>query len=240
MAKNRPVTHENLILNALNPSDLVALEPHLKLVNLVAGERLSPAGRTIRFGYFPLSGMISLVHRYGDGSTIEVGLIGREGFWGTPLILDAASSPVEAMVQGDGQALRISSKALISAANDGPKLRSQLLRYAHVLQVQVTLTAACNGSHKIQPRLARWLLEAHDRLGGERLTLKHEFLSYMLGVRRAGITEALAEFKAKGLINLGRGRIIILSREKLEAEACDCYRIVKKEYVRLFEKQLSS
>ena len=197
---------------------------------------MGPAGRTIRFGYFPISGMISLVHCYRDGSTIEVGLIGREGFCGAPIILDATSSPIEAMAQGDGQALRITSKALIAVSNSRPKVRSQLLRHVHFHQVQVSLTAACNGLHKIQPRLARWLLEAHDRLGGDTLTLKHEFLSYMLGVRRAGITDTLAVFKAKGLISLGRGRIIILSREKLEAEACDCYRIVKKEYQRVFPK----
>lgn len=239
MAVDRAETLRNLLIGALTPDDMAALAPHMKLIDLVVGERLSPAGRTIRYGYFPISGMISLVHRYVDGATIEVGLIGREGFCGAPLILDAASSPIEAMVQGSGQALRIPGKALIATTNSRPKLRSQLLRHVHFLQVQLALTASCNGLHKIEPRLARWLLEAHDRLGGETLALKHEFLSYMLGVRRAGITEALAALKEKGLIGLGRGRIIILKRAELEADACDCYRIVKKEYRRLFDRSQS-
>jgi len=114
-------------------------------------------------------------------------LIGREGFWGGSLIHGVASSPVEAMVQGDGQALRVPAKALIKAIDGNAGLKAHLLLHNQFLQVQTAITAACNGLHTIQPRLARWLLEAHDRLGDSDMLLKHEFLSYMLGVRRAGI-----------------------------------------------------
>lgn len=197
---------------------------------MALGQRLALPDKKITHAYFPLSGMISLIHTYRDGSTIEVGLIGHEGYWGAPAVLGVKSSPMEAMVQGSGEVLRVPVDALVDAAAASPGLRAQLLRYAHFFQVQT----ACNGAHNIDQRLARWLLEAHDRLGGDEVPLSHEFLPYMLGTRRAGVTAALGTLKEKGLITLGRARIGIQKRKQIESEACECYRISKDEYRRVF------
>jgi CRP-like cAMP-binding protein len=234
MAAQQPHANTNQLLAGLKPAELAVLQPYFERVDLRLGERLSVAGKAIRYAYFPVSGMISIIHTYKDGSTMEVGLIGREGFWGTSLVLDVRSSPFEAMVQGDGQALRIATKDLLSVVDAHPELRSQLLRYAHFLQVQVSITAACNGSHKVPTRLARWLLEAHDRMGDRDIQLSHELLSYMLGVRRAGVTDALSLLSAKGFVVPGRGRISIRNRKGVEGAACECYRITKAEYRHIF------
>lgn len=228
------------LLDSLKPSELAALRPHLERVSLTAEQRLSTPGRPIKHAYFPIQGMISLVYRYSTGAMIEVGMIGREGFWGGSLIAGVASSPVDAMVQGDGQAFRAPAKAFMKAVDGNPGLKAHLLLHNQFLQVQTAITAACNGLHTIQPRLARWLLEAHDRLGDGDMLLKHEFLSYMLGVRRAGITSTLATLKAKGLIETGRGSLRIKNRKGLEAEACECYQIVKKEYRRIFSPKATA
>ena len=224
----------NRLLAGLASRDRDLLRPHLASVDMTLGQRLALSDKKITHAYFPLSGMISLIHTYRDGSTIEVGLIGHEGYWGAPAVLGVKSSPMEAMVQGAGEALRIPVEALVDAANASPGLRAQLLRYAHFFQVQTAVTAACNGAHNIDQRLARWLLEAHDRLGGDEVPLSHEFLSYMLGTRRAGVTAALGTLKDKGFITIGRARIGIQKRKQIERESCECYRIVKDEYRRVF------
>jgi len=227
----------NRLLDSLSGAAMAALKPHLEHVDLDVGQRLSVAGKTITHAYFPLSGMISLVHTYENGSTMEVGLIGREGFWGIPLVLGASSSPVEAMVQGKGAALRILADTLLTGSKGNDELRQLLLRYAAFLHVQTSLIAACNGTHKVKQRLVRWLLEADDRLDGDEILISHEFLSYMLGIRRAGVTTALAGLKAQGLITVRRGKIGLGHRKEIEPEACDCYRIVRSEYKNLFAKE---
>lgn len=199
-------------------------------------DTLTQAGKLIRHVYFPLSGMISLVQTFSDGTTTEVGLIGREGFWGSPLILGAKTSPAEAMVQGAGEAVRIPTAAFLAAVEANHDLSARLLQYAQVLHVQVSLTAACNGRHKVRQRLARWLLEAQDRLGGSEVPLSHEFLSFMLGIRRAGVTAALSGLRTRGIITTNRGIVGIRNRKAVEAEACECYRIVKSETGRLLPK----
>ena len=224
----------NSVFGSLSRKDLDTIRPSLTRVDLELSQKLSSPGRIIPYAYFPISGMISLVQRYSDGSTVEVGLVGRESFWGTPIILGIPWSPVEAMVQGEGQAMRISAKALVAAADRIPLLKDMLLRHAQFLQVQVAITAACNGLHTLLPRLSRWLLEANDRMDGDDMMLKHEFLSFMLGVRRAGVTSELSKLKSRGLIELGRGKVKILNRKGLESQACDCHRIVRREYNRIF------
>jgi CRP-like cAMP-binding protein len=234
MPLDRSALQTNELLASLAPSALAVLKPHLERVELRLGQKLSIAGRVVRYAYFPISGMISLVQAYGDGSTIEVGLIGQEGFYGTSLVLGARSSPVEAMVQGQGAAWRVAAKALIDATDANTELRNQFLRYAHCLHVQVAVSGACNGTHRVPQRLARWLLEAQNRLREEDVPLSHEFISYMLGIRRAGVTSAMAVLKTRGLISTGRGSFRILRRKEMETEACECYRIVESEYRRVF------
>ncbi len=162
----------NLLLAALGSADQKAIRELSQIVDMQTPDRICPADKTIRYVYFPLSGMISLVQAFKDGSTTEVGLIGREGFWGAATLLGVKSSPIEAMVQGVGQALRMPTTAFLPLVEKSPDMRTRLLRYAHFLHVQVTIIAACNAQHRVRQRLARWLLEGKDRLEGEALTLK--------------------------------------------------------------------
>ena len=230
----------NSILAALSSGTLDMLQPHLERFDLIHSARLSYSGKPITHIYFPLSGMISLVHTYSDGATMEVGLIGREGFWGTSVVLGVTSSPIEAMVQGEGTALRIAVPNLLAVAFVHPDLRQILLHYAHFLYVQAALTAACNGLHNVNQRLMRWLLEAEDRLGIGPVSITHESLSYMLGIRRAGVTEALGELADQDIVTIGRGKISIKNRAAIESKTCHCYRIVKDEYRHVGEAEVAS
>ena len=233
MARKDSKQTGNRLLAALSPKDLASLSRHFESVPLPLREGLSKAGRRIPFAYFPESGMISLVQPLEDGATIEVGLVGREGFFGVPLVLGARSSPVEAMVQGEGTALRVPAEILIAEAGRNERLRALLLRYAQAHLSQVPQIAACNGRHAVRQRLARWLLEAQDRLGGDTVPISHESLSFMLGCRRAGVSESLAELKTSGISAAGRSAIHVGNRKSLEAAACECYRTTRAEFRRL-------
>jgi len=150
-----------------------------------------------------------------------------------PLLLGAPASPIEALVQGAGTAIMMSAAAFTKMAGENPLLRRRLLLYAQSLLVQVTQTAVCNARHKVPQRLARWLLETHDRVRKPELSLSHEFLGYMLGVRRAGISEALKQFALQGLVTTGGGKVVIRDRKGVEQVACECYRTVQNETKRL-------
>jgi CRP-like cAMP-binding protein len=219
----------NRLLAALAPTDLDALRAQLEPVSLPHKQTLANPGAPIEHIYFPQEGMVSLVQPL-QGAMIEVGVIGREGFVGVPVLLGAATSPLEAMVQIPGSALRIGASAFRQEAARSSSLSALLLRYAQALQVQVSLSAACNGRHPLPERLARWLLMAHDRAPADELPLSHEFLSMMLGVRRAGVTVALGTLKAPGLIRNTHGRVTIIDRHGLEAASCECYGILRSEY----------
>jgi CRP-like cAMP-binding protein len=223
----------NRLLRALSPDDLDPLRAHLETVPLAHKQTLSSPGTSIDHVYFPEEGMVSLVQPLDDGITIEVGMIGNEGLVGTPVLLGADSSPLEAMVQIPGSALRMSVTAFREEVGRRTGLLGVLLRYVQALHVQVSLTAACNGRHAVPERLARWLLTAHDRSPNDQLPLSHEFLSQMLGVRRAGVTVALGTLKTAGLIRNSHARVHILDRSGLEAASCDCYSTVRDEYARL-------
>jgi CRP-like cAMP-binding protein len=177
--------------------------------------------------------MVSLVQPLENGTTIEVGMIGNEGLVGTPVLLGADSSPLEAMVQIPGSALRIPATAFREEVGRRAGLLRVMLRYVQALHIQVSFTAACNGRHTVPERLARWLLTAHDRSTSDQLPLSHDFLSQMLGVRRAGVTVALGTLKVAGLIRNSHARVTILDRPGLEAASCECYRTVRDEYARL-------
>jgi CRP-like cAMP-binding protein len=223
----------NRLLRALSPDDLDPLRAHLETVPLPQKQTLSSPGTSIDHVYFPQEGMVSLVQPLEDGTTIEVGMIGNEGLVGTPILLGADSSPLEAMVQIPGSALRMPATAFREEVGRRTGLLGVLLRYVQALHVQVSLTAACNGRHTVPERLARWLLTAHDRSPNDQLPLSHEFLSQMLGVRRAGVTVALGTLKTAGLISNTHARVNILDRSGLEAASCDCYSTVRDEYARL-------
>jgi CRP-like cAMP-binding protein len=223
----------NRLLAALAAEDLDSLKGHLEPVPLAQRQTLSTPDTPINHVYFPQEGMVSLVQPLDDGAMIEVGMIGKEGLVGVPILLGADASPLEAMVQIPGCALRMEASAFREQADRRTALLGLLLRYVQALHIQVALSAACNGRHTLPERLARWLLMARDRATSDVLPLRHEFLSMMLGVRRAGVTTAVGTLKAAGLIHNTHGQITITDRQGLEAAACECYRTVRNEYQRL-------
>jgi CRP-like cAMP-binding protein len=218
----------NRLLAALPRDDLARLWPRLEAVELPFRKVLHKPGKTIEAVYFPETGWASMLTYMEDGDAAEVGLIGHEGMVGLPVLLGADHDDIEAMVQCPGTALRMDAQAFREALERIPTFRTLLLRYALVHHGQVARTAACNGRHQIDQRLARWLLMSHDRAEGDEFPMTHEFLSMMLAVRRAGITVAAGSLQKAGLIRYGRGRIEITDRPGLESAACECYGIVRR------------
>jgi CRP-like cAMP-binding protein len=173
--------------------------------------------------YFPIDGFISLVTTLDDGARLEVGIIGDEGMLGTSLILGVSVSPQHAVVQGAGTALRMSAAAFRRQCLQNGELHARLDGYVHVVMRQLAQTAACTRYHLVEARLARWLLMSRDRAHGDEFHLTHEFLAYMLGVRRVGVTQAAQALHERGLINYSRGDISILDNTGLERTSCQCY-----------------
>lgn len=182
--------------------------------------------------YFPTESFISLVTALDDGARLEVGIVGDEGMLGTSLILGVNSSPQHALVQGAGAALRMSAATFARHYRQDAELRQRLSRYVYVLMRQLAQTAACASYHLVAARLARWLLMSRDRAHRDQFHLTHEFLAYMLGVRRAGVTYAASSLQEQGLIDYSRGAITILDSAGLEKASCACYRGGNEMYER--------
>jgi CRP-like cAMP-binding protein len=223
----------NRLLAALPPEDLAQLWPRLQPVELAIRQVLHGPEQPIGSVYFPETGYISRLAYMDDGDAAEIGLIGPEGMVGLAVLLGADRDGFEIMVQVPGSALRMDATAFREELDRIPTLRSLLLRYALAHFEQVARTGACNGRHLVEQRLARWLLMAHDRIEGDEFPMTHEFLSMMLGVRRAGITVAAGSLQKAGLIRYERGRMAITDRAGLEAAACECYGIARRAYDRL-------
>jgi CRP-like cAMP-binding protein len=193
------------------------------LTELKFGESLSEPDTPIRFVYFPLNSFVSLITTLDDGHRLEVGMVGAEGMVGVSLVLGVNTSPQQAIVQGAGSALRIRSAVFLNHLDACPQLRIAIQRYVYVLIRQLGLSAACTHYHLLESRLARWLLNTRDRAHSPHFRLTHEFLSYMLGVRRVGVSEAAAKLNDRGIIRYRRGNISILDEAALERRACACY-----------------
>ena len=234
MALSATPTSRNRLLAALPSGVLAELWPQLQSVELPFRHVLQAPGKPIEAVYFPETGWASMLAYMEDGDAAEVGLIGREGFIGLPVLLGADHDDIEAMVQGPGTALRMDARAFRQELQRLPALHDLLLRYALVHHGQVARTAACNGRHHTDQRLARWLLMGHDRAEGDEYPMTHEFLSMMLGVRRAGVTVSAGALQRAGHIQYGRGRITITDRPGLESVACECYGMVRRAQDRLF------
>ena len=219
---------DNHLLASLPRQSYRNLLPHLDPVTLVFGDVLYETGARIREVYFPGKSVVSLLTVVDGHKALEVGLVGREGMVGLPLALGMETSPVRALVQGGGRAMQMSAAHFRTAFDGSPPLQRRLGRYTHELMAQITLTAACNRFHRVEARLARWLLMTRDRVGSGEFRLTHEFLSHMLGVRRVGVTQAASALHRRGLIEYGRGNIRILNHAGLEAAACTCYRRVRR------------
>jgi CRP-like cAMP-binding protein len=223
----------NRLLATLPKADFERLQKQLEPVYLKQGELLIEPGKGLSYAYFPLDAMISLVSLLEDGSTVEAGCVGREGVVGVPLLLGASTTPMQSVVQIPGNALRMKADILVKELQTNKALLNILLLYLHVLIIFISQTAACNKKHPIVGRLARWLLLSSDCVDSEELPLTHEFLATMLGVRRAGVTETANELRSKGLIDYYQGKVTIVNRQGLEATACECYRVVRRELQRL-------
>jgi CRP-like cAMP-binding protein len=201
-------------------------------VELDLRQSIEQAHKPIKHVYFPESGIISIVAKSADDQ-IEAGLIGWEGMSGAAVVLGNHRSPNDAYVQMAGSAHRIDAKRLRAALDVSKSLRQRLQRCAHVFMVQIAQTAFANGKSRIDERLARWLLMVHDRQDGDELSLTHEFIAVMLGVRRSGVTDALHELEGKDLIRASRGVIRIIKRKGLVALAGGIYGVPEAEYERL-------
>lgn len=202
-------------------------------VQLVLGTVLCESGKPTRHVYFPIDGFISLVTLIDGEPALEVGMVGREGMVGSQLALGVLTAPLRALVQGSGAAWRIGSAAFRRELALSPALHRILNRYAYVLMTQLTTSAACLRFHMIEPRLARWLLMSQDRAHSDRFHVTQEFLAYMLGVRRVGITAAAGALQRRGLIEYSRGELTVRDRKGLEAATCSCYAADRKTYAEL-------
>jgi len=219
-------TVSNSLLAALPRGKSRALQTGIEQVTLNFGDVLLQPGEPITHVFFPDNSLVSLLTEEGKRA-VEVGLVGNEGMVGIPLALGVDVSPVRAVVQGTGTALRMKKSRFLRELRSHPALQTRLLRYSHALMSQVTQISACNRLHHVEARLARWLLMTRDRLRSNQIELTHEFLGHMLGVRRVGITQAAGELQRRKLITYSRGHIKILDAKGLEAASCRCYQIVK-------------
>ena len=219
----------NRLLAALPITEYQRLLPELEQVTLRFADVLYEPGAGISHLYFPNDSVVSLLAEVADRSTLEVGIVGNEGVAGISVFLGVDKSPHRAIVQGAGTAVRMKASVMREETQGAGDLHRLLLLYAHSLLRQVSQSAACNRFHKVEARLARWLLMSGDRLGSEEFLLTQDFISNMLGVRREGVSKAAGDLQKRTLINYSRGHIRILDRVGLETVSCACYGILKGE-----------
>jgi CRP-like cAMP-binding protein len=233
----KPHVFRNKLLQALSSEDLDLLTPHLTPISLALRDEIERPNQPIKMVVFPESGVVSIVAHGGHKKQIEAGIVGREGMTGLMVVLGNDRSPHSTYVQIPGQGQRIASDDLRRAMRKSPTLHNVMLRFAQAFMIQATHTAMSNASAKLEERLGRWLLMAHDRIDGDELPLVHEFLALMLGVRRAGVTIAVHSLERRGLIQTERGLITIVDRKGLEEIANASYGVPEAEYRRLMRRR---
>lgn len=220
----------NLLLRGLPPETYQRIASRLKPVELPHGRTIvPPSGMLDRF-YFVTSGLISLLYETGDGESAEIAIVGREGGIGLPLILGDRPFPAQAVVQMPGTAWTLRAELMRSEFEHDPPLRRAVLLYVQALMTQMAQTVVCNRHHSVELQLCRWVLLSLDRLSSNELHITQEMIAHMLGVRRAGVTEAVARLQGAGLVERRRGQIIVRDRTGLEARACECYGVIKEAY----------
>jgi CRP-like cAMP-binding protein len=226
----------NKLLAALPSDALARLLPKLHAVTLPLRKTLCIPQERIEAVYFIESGWVSMVAHLDEGTQAEVGLVGFEGMIGLPLVVGVDTAFTDTYMQASGTGLQMEATAFQRELEDNPALLKLLLRYSEAMHAQAMQTAACNGRHNLEQRLARWLLMAHDRTEGDTLPLTQEFLSLMLCVYRPSLTIVAKVLQSAGIISYGnrtKGSIIILDREALEDTACDCYKAVQQRFEQL-------
>jgi len=221
---------QNRLIELLPARDRARLLAACEPVNLVLSQVLEDAGSPTRHVYFPTEGFISLVSRVDEHPGLEVGMVGREGMVGAALVLGVAVAPLHALVQGAGASWRISAAAFRRELKGSTALQRQLSLYLYVLMAQTVSSAGCLRFHLVGQRLARWLLMSQDRAHQAQFHVTHEFLAYMLGVRRVGVTVAAGDLQRRGLIHYHRGELTVHDRAGLEAAACSCYAADRRVY----------
>ena len=226
---------ENHLIERLPRKERQRLLALCEPIQLVLAEVLCRPDKPTRHVYFPIESFISLVAPIDGQPALEVGMVGREGMLGAHLALGVVTAPLHALVQGAGAAWRIATPAFRAELARSAALQRSLNRYLYVLMAQLAASAACLRFHQIGPRLARWLLMTQDRAHADRFHVTHEFLSYMLGVRRVGITAAAGVLQRGGLIEYRRGELTVLDRPGLKAAACGCYALDRKAYAELMD-----
>jgi CRP-like cAMP-binding protein len=225
---------ENKILAALNGTDYRHFLSQLEQVTFAQGDVLYEPGEKIDYVYFPETAVFSMLCTMSDGDTTEVGPVGREGVVGLNLFFGADTTPTQLVAHVAGSALRIRTELFKQELRSERSVLSHLLfRYTQMLLAMTGQASACNKLHSLEQQLCRWLLMMHDYVSDE-LLLTHDLIALTLGVRRAGISESASQFKNEGLIDYQRGHIQILNRPGLEARACECYRVIRDEYDRLY------
>ncbi|WP_275098005.1 Crp/Fnr family transcriptional regulator [Sedimenticola hydrogenitrophicus] len=224
---------QNHLLTSLPEEEYAPLIPYLELVPMPLGMVLYESGHELRHVYFPTTAIVSLLYVMLDGASAEIAVVGNEGIIGVALFMGGETMPNRAVVQSAGHAYRLKGQLLKQEFNRSGELQHLLLRYTQALLTQMAQTAVCNRHHTLDQQLCRWLLLSIDRLPSNELAMTQELIANMLGVRREGVTEAAGKLQKAGLIRYQRGHITVLDRAGLEARACECYAVVKKEFDRL-------
>ena len=224
---------DNHLLAALPADEWERLLPEMELWPLPLGHVLYESGSKMPHVYFPTTSIISLLHVMEDGASAEIAIVGNEGIVGISLFMGGETTPSRGIVQSAGSAYRVAGAFLNEEFLRAGSLHGLLLRYTQALITQMSQTAVCNRHHSVEQQLCRWLLMSLDRLPSNELTMTQELIANMLGVRREGVTESARKLQMLGFINYNRGHIRVLDRPALEAHACECYAVVKKEFDRL-------
>ncbi len=224
---------QNYLLAALSAEEFDRLKPHLELVPMLLGDALYEPGGQLQHVYFPTTAIVSLLYIMESGSSSEIAGVGNEGVLGISLFMGGDTTSSSAVVQTAGHGYRLPGKLLKDEFNRAGLMQRLLLRYTQALVTHMSQTAVCNRHHSIEQQLCRWLLLTLDRLPSNELIMTQELVANALGVRREGVTEAAGKLQRAGIIRYRRGHISVLERSGLEAGACECYAVVRKELSRL-------
>ena len=234
-----PTPQDNHLLAALPGEHLQRIAPQLELVPMKLGHALYESGSRLPYVYFPVSGVVSMLYVTKAGASAELAVVGCEGMIGISLFMGGETTPNRAIVQSTCEAYRLSATRLKTEFALGGPVQLQLLKFTQALITQISQTAVCNRHHSVEQQLCRWLLLSLDRLPGNELRMTQELIANMLGVRRQGVTEAAGALEKLNLIRYKRGAITVLDRAGVERHACECYGVVRKEYLRLLPHPVS-